>query len=230
MSTIVPTIAPAANGSHAGKMIRLMGTVSLVCGVLIVSTYRVTKEPIRHNQQIILETTIGELLPGVTKQVIYGISPGGDIAILQSAEGSGVRFFAGYDASGKLIGVVLEGSDRGYADNVKAMYTYSLEKEAIVDFKVVEMKETPGLGDKIITDPGFLKNFKQLDAKLDAAGAKLSHPIVTVKSGTKKNAWEVDAISGATISSRAVGRLLNKSAQAVLPVIQRNRARIEKGE
>jgi electron transport complex protein RnfG len=230
MSAIVPAIAPAANTANSGKMIRLMGSVSLICGLLIVVTYRGTKEPIRRNQQMILEATIGQLLPGVQKQVIYGINANGQLSILDNAEGSGARFFAGFDASGKLLGVVLEGSERGYADNIKAMYTYSLDKEAIVDFKVVELKETPGLGDKIVTDPGFLSNFKNLDAKLDAAKAKLAHPIVAVKSGTKKNAWEVDAISGATISSRAIGRLLNKSAQQMLPVIQQNTERIQKGE
>jgi electron transport complex protein RnfG len=230
MSTMVPTIVPAANGSHAGKMIRLMGSVSLICGVLIVGTYRGTKEPIKRNQQMILQETLGQLLPGVQKQIIYGVKPGGELAILQDSEGNGARFFAGFDSSGKLLGIVLEGSERGYADNIRAMYTYSPEKQAIVDFKVVELKETPGLGDKIVNDPNFLKNFKALDVKLDPSNAKLANPVIAVKHGTKKNAWEVDAISGATISSRAVGRLLNKSTQEMLPIVQRNIERIRKGE
>jgi Na+-translocating ferredoxin:NAD+ oxidoreductase subunit G len=230
MSAIVPAIAPAGNGSNAGKMIRLMGSVSLICGVLIVGTYRGTKEPIKRNQETILQETIGQLLPGVQKQVIYGVKPDGELAVLDSADGNGARFFAGFDGSGKLLGLVLEGNERGYADNIKAMYTYSPEKEAIVELKVVEVKETPGLGDKIVTDKGFLSNFKNLEAKLDAAKAALAHPIVAVKHGTKKNPWEVDAISGATISSRAIGRLLNKSTQQILPVIQRNMGRIQKGE
>ena len=229
MRAIVPVIKPVPT-SPAGKMIRLMGAVSLICGVLIVGTDHATKEPIRHNQQVILEAAIAQLLPGVKKQVTYGVKPGGELVILQDAEGNSTRFFAGFDGSGKLLGVVLEGNERGYADNIKAMYTYSPVKQAIVDFKVVELKETPGLGDKIVNDRGFLSNFKNLDAKLDDSRAKLEHPIVAVKHGTKKNSWEVDAISGATISSRAVGRLLNKSAQDLLPLIQRNMARIERGE
>ena len=40
-----------------------------------------------------------------------------------------------------------------------------------------------------------------------------------VKQGTKSNPWEIDAISGATISSKAVARMLDDSAQAVLPTI-----------
>jgi len=84
------------------------------------------------------------------------------------------------------------------------------------------MRETPGLGDKISSDAGFLENFKNLEAKL-------LHAITVVKHGTKKNPWEIDAISGATVSSRAVGRMLQKSVQAVVPVISKNLDRIERG-
>ncbi|MFN3884872.1 MAG: FMN-binding protein, partial [Rhodocyclaceae bacterium] len=36
---------------------------------------------------------------------------------------------------------------------------------------------------------------------------------------TKSQPWEIDAISGATITSRAVGRAINDSAQVLLPRI-----------
>jgi electron transport complex protein RnfG len=42
--------------------------------------------------------------------------------------------------------------------------------------------------------------------------------------------WEIDAISGATISSRAVGKLIGTSVQDVLPVVRKNLERIERGE
>jgi electron transport complex protein RnfG len=79
------------------------------------------------------------------------------------------------------------------------------------------MAETPGLGDKIIKDPGFQENFNQLDAQLNPRRTALLNPIVTVKHGSKQETWEVDAISGATISSKAVGKALNESAQSLLP-------------
>ena len=83
------------------------------------------------------------------------------------------------------------------------------------------MTETPGLGDKIAFDPAFLKNFEALDAGLNEAGDALAHPIVAVKAGKKQNAWEVDAISGATISSVAVAKALDRSMQRMAPLIQR---------
>ncbi|MBI3681227.1 MAG: FMN-binding protein [Acidobacteria bacterium] len=224
-----PKTAPVQIPASA-MMIRVMGVVSLVCGLLIVITYQGTLQPIRRNQETILRESVAQLLPGVQKQIIYQVQPDGSVRILDDVQASVPKLFAGYNSSGALLGIVIETSERGYADVIKAMYVYSPEKQAIVDFKVIELKETPGLGDKITSDRDFLANFRNLEAKLDAAREKLLHAIVTVKHGTKKNPWEVDAISGATISSRAVGRMLDKSARQALPVIARNLGRIQRGE
>lgn len=208
-------------GGNAKQMIRLMATVSLLCGLLIVGTEINTARRIRHNQEVLLRESVAHLLPGIEKQIIYGIEPSGKLTILPNVEAAGPRFFAGYDASGKLLGVVIEASERGYADVISAMYRYSPDTHSITGFQVIDMKETPGLGNKIATDLPFLENFKNLDA---------THPINTVKHGAKKNPWEIDAISGATISSRAVGRMLQKSVAETAPVIERNLDRIKRGQ
>jgi electron transport complex protein RnfG len=50
---------------------------------------------------------------------------------------------------------------------------------------------------------------------------KLLNEIITVKHGTKKHPWEIDAISGATVSSKAIGKMLNNSAKKQFPRIAR---------
>lgn len=205
------------------KLIRVLGIVSLLCGVTIVVTDINTRARIRHNQEIMMRDSVAELLPGIQKQIIYGIEPSGDLTILTGVQGEGPRFFAGYDATGRFLGVVIETSDRGYADVINAMYAYDPDKKVVTGFKVVDMRETPGLGSRIGTDPDFAANFKDLDAGE-------GHPIATVKHGTKKNPWEIDAISGATISSRAVGRMLQKSVAATTPIVQRNLDRIRRAQ
>jgi electron transport complex protein RnfG len=219
---VPPPNAPPVEMPSSVRMIRLMGLVSLICGLLIVITYRGTLSAIGHNQETLMKEAVQELLPGMQKQVIYAVN-GGELVVQQGVDGVLPKIFAGYDGSGKLLGVVMEASERGYADVIKAMYAYSPSKRSIIGFKVVELKETPGLGDKIVNDKSFLANFKEL--LYDPA-----HPIVTVKHGSKKNNWEIDAISGATISSRAVGRMLNKSTREMAPLIEKNLGRIEKGE
>ena len=222
-----PDQAHAPSAANSIRMVRLLGAVSLMCGVMIVGTNLVTRDRIRSNQETIMRDSVAELLPGIKKQIIYGIEPSGELKVLAGVQGEGKRFFAGYDVTGKLSGVVIEASDRGYADVISALYSYSPSTQTIIGFKVVDMRETPGLGDRIRSDEKFLDNFKELDAKVE--GGKEVHDIATVKHGTKKNPWEIDAISGATISSRAVGRMLQKSVQDVVPVIRKNMERIERG-
>ena len=226
MSTLIAPPAPPQ--PPGGRMVRLLGAVSLICGVLIVGTNIATSARIRGNQETIMRNSVEELLPGVQKQIIYGVQPSGELKILPDLEPAGQRLFAGYDGSGKLIGIVIESSARGYADLINAMYAYSPEKQAITGFKVVDMRETPGLGDRVRSDPDFLNNFQNLDATI--VDGKPAHPVKVVKHGSKKNAWEIDAISGATISSRAVGKLIGTSVQDVIPVVRKNLDRIERGQ
>jgi electron transport complex protein RnfG len=199
------------------KIIRYLGLISLICGVLIVGAKLLTEDRIRTNQEVINRDSIAQLLPGADKQITFFVQPSGE---LTTKEAKSPKLFAGYNKSGKLLGVVFEASERGYADIISALCAYDPVSKTIIGFTVVEMKETPGLGDKITKDPDFLANFRSLDT---------SKPITTVKHGTKKNPWEIDAITGATISSRAVGRMLQKSISEMAPIIESNRQIIERG-
>ena len=55
----------------------------------------------------------------------------------------------------------------------------------------------------------------------------IANPIVPVKHGTKTQPWQIDAISGATISSNAVARMLNDSGQQYVPIIINNQNVLE---
>jgi electron transport complex protein RnfG len=68
--------------------------------------------------------------------------------------------------------------------------------------EVLESRETPGLGDKIYKDADFVGSFSPLS---------IDPNIVAVKKGTKSRPNEIDAITGATISSKAVVRIINEA-------------------
>ena len=112
--------------------------------------------------------------------------------------------YAGYDENDKLVGIAVPASGMGFADVLKVLYGYDPEKQAVVGFYVLESKETPGLGDKIEKDPNFLANFSALDVSLSDNFSEIKNTVVPVKNGAKKNPWEIDGITGATISSRAI--------------------------
>jgi electron transport complex protein RnfG len=124
---------------------------------------------------------------------------------------------AGYDDAGELVGLALEGRGMGYQDVIHLLYGYDFRHDAVIGIRVLESRETPGLGDRIETDPGFLANFERLDVSLDPAGSGLAHPIEAVKHGEKQHPWQVDGITGATISSVAIADILRESSAFWLP-------------
>ncbi|MCC6694082.1 MAG: FMN-binding protein [Candidatus Hydrogenedentes bacterium] len=200
------------------SMIVVMTSVATVCGLLIVTAFQATKGAIEHNVATITQESVLEILPGAARQIPFGVDAAGAVVREPAADADVSRIYAGYDESGALLGIAIEGRGQGW-NELKILYAYSPDRQCIFGFKVLECRETPGVGDKITTQEDFLANFKELDATLDPATQSPVHPIVTVKHGTKKDKWEIDAISGATISSKAIGRILQESTTRLLPAI-----------
>ncbi len=119
--------------------------------------------------------------------------------------------------------IAIEAAGQGYADIIRILYGYDPNQQAVVGFHVLESKETPGLGDKIEKDPDFLANFKALDGSLNDDQTAVRNRVVPVKKGTKQSPWEVDGITGATISSRAIGDIIGTSTERWIPLIYQNR-------
>ncbi|PWG68611.1 hypothetical protein DF186_24805, partial [Enterococcus hirae] len=71
-------------------------------------------------------------------------------------------------------------------------------------------------------DENFVKNFQQLDVRLNESNSELLNPILLVKPGQKSQAWERDSISGATVSSRAVADILVESTAFWLPLLKQH--------
>ncbi|MCC6487920.1 MAG: FMN-binding protein [Candidatus Hydrogenedentes bacterium] len=207
---------PKAPGSLS--MIVVMTAVATACGLLIVTAFQATKNAIEHNVATITQESVLEILPDATRQIPFGVDKSGAVVREPAADADVSKIYAGYDESGALAGIAIEGSGQGW-NELKILYAYAPDRQCIFGFKVLECRETPGVGDKIATQEEFLANFKELDATLDPGTRAPEHPIVTVKHGTKKDKWEIDAISGATISSKAVGRILQDSTTRLLPAI-----------
>lgn len=213
-----PESTPAPEKGHTVPIIATLGIVSMLSGFLIVLVYQFTKPIIEENQRRATEAAIFKVVPGAVSQRKFTVSDKG--VFPSEHEQDGALIYAGYGPDGALLGIAARSGAQGYADIISLLYGYDHACECIRGIEILKMAETPGLGDKIKFDPEFLKNFEELDASLNEAGDALDNPIVTVKRGAKRNDWEIDAISGATISSRAVGKALNRSAQALLPKLK----------
>jgi electron transport complex protein RnfG len=200
-------------------MLRTLGLVSAICGLIIVGTYQGTFDAVAANKRLAVERSVYKVIPAAKSIEEYRALPAGGIepAGADKAGDGAVPFFAAYDGKGKLIGIAAEASARGYADQVRLMFGYRPDCQCITGIGVVAMRETPGIGDRIASNKDFLANFDHLDVKLKADLSALANEVVTVKHGTKTHPWQIDAIAGATITSRAVGRGLNAAAAALLP-------------
>jgi electron transport complex protein RnfG len=203
-------------------MYRAMVGVGVFCGLLIVTAFQVTRPIIERNKAEALQKAIFHVLPNASMSSTYRLNDAGGFEVLEG-EGLGEQLvYAGYDDQQELVGLAVEAQGMGYQDVIGLIYGYSFAEDAIIGIQVLESKETPGLGDKIETDPAFLQNFERLDVSLVDDLSKMANPIVPVKHGAKTNPWEVDGITGATISSVAIADILNRSAQYWTPRIRNN--------
>jgi electron transport complex protein RnfG len=221
MSAQAPGNPPAAvppELTPTTSIVKTLGIVATLCGLIIVGAYQGTYSAVAANRKIVLERSVFKVLPGSESIVeYYATSQGVQQAAGGETPAGAIRFYAAYGSGGKLKGIAAEGAAKGYADVVRILYGYSPNCDCIVGMGVVAMRETPGIGDKIVTDKEFLANFAALDVRLKQDLSALANEVKTVKHGTKNNPWEVEAITGATVTSKAVGKGINDSAQALLP-------------
>jgi electron transport complex protein RnfG len=217
MNTPVPVQQPVTS---AWSIYRAIVGIGALCALLIVTVYQTTAARIAENQARFLALAISEVLPVAQSTVAVVLAEDGRLE--EATDAPALPVFLGYDANDELVGAVVTAQGMGYQDNIRVLYAYSFELDAIVGFMVLESKETPGLGDRVETEAHFIANFEKLDATVTSDGKSLLHPIVTVKQGAKTEAWQIDGITGATITSEAIGEILNDSANAWVPVLEQN--------
>ena len=224
MSEETPTSTPQLPKSR--KLIITLAGIAMMSGLLVVLTFQLTLPRITQNRKNALEKAIFTVLPEAVARTNYLLDESG-LSELPDEDFAKANVFAGYDANGKLSGLAMEASARGYQDVVKILYGYSPETECVVGFTVLESRETPGLGDKVETDFEFQLNFECLDAQLTPDGTAVANPIHTVKNGKKTDDWQIDAISGATITSNAIGKALESSTTEMLPLLAKNESSLK---
>lgn len=213
---------------NSWHMIRALGGIGIFCALLIALTYQFTLPVIKKNKAEALEKAIFKVLPGAQVKLTFKLGPDNTLEQLpEDSDEEGNRIHAGYDSSDKLVGIAIEAQGKGFQDVLRIIYGYSPEKQAIIGLQVLESKETPGLGDKIEKDSDFLANFNALDVSLNSEKSAIANPIETVKKGSKSEPWQIDAITGATISSKAIGQILRESTVAMLPAVVKNLTQLE---
>jgi electron transport complex protein RnfG len=191
------------------KLVITLGIAGLLAGFVLVGTYIYTTPIIDANKAEALKSAIFKVLSGCDSFKELALVDGKLIEVKEDKKKKGgkeeSKIFLGYNKNKEFIGFAIPGREPGFQDIIGVIYGYDPSNKIIIGFEVLESKETPGLGDKIFKDANFQENFKKLMVDPD---------IQIVKTGQKVNDNEVESITGATISSKAVVRLLNNSMDA----------------
>jgi len=183
------------------RLVATLGFAGLLSGLIIVSVYEATLPTITAYKAKVLQEAVFRVLPGTTRlqQLAYRENR---LTAVEKTEKDEESIFGGYDANGNLVGYAIPGSGPGFQDIIRLLYGYLPEQRKVVGMEILESRETPGLGDKIYKDAEFVANFDDLS---------IDPQIIAVKKGNKAAANEIDAITGATISSKAVVRIINQA-------------------
>ena len=176
-----------------------LGAAGLCSGIAVVGIYLLTAPRIERNRAVALEAAIYQVLEGARTRGSFVLRDGALVPFGGPDLPKEPAVHAGYDAAGALVGFAIPAEGAGYQDTIKLIYGYDPSTRRIAGMRVLESRETPGLGDKIIKDAKLVAGFR---------GLAVEPPLVALKTGRSRDN-EVDAISGATISSNAVVRIIN---------------------
>ncbi|SHI84818.1 electron transport complex protein RnfG [Butyrivibrio fibrisolvens DSM 3071] len=192
--------------NQTGDMIKnalILFVITLIAGVLLGLVYQITKQPIADQNARKVEEANKAVFATASS---FGQDNIVDAAAAQSVSSSsadlaGVTIdsvIEAYDASGNVIGYIVQITSKGYNDEIK--FSMGITADGVLNgISLISISETPGLGmnaEKVLV-PQYT-----VDGGLDAT---VTYKVV--KDGTGKTSatdTSIEAISGATITSKAV--------------------------
>lgn len=195
----------------------ILFAITLVAGVLLGGVYEITKDPIAAQNEKAKQEAYKEVMADADSfEALSGdaYSEANITATFAEALKSDAESYEADEITevvagikdGKVIGLVVTVvAGDGYAGDIKFSVGVSSEGEYL-GTSILSIGETAGLGMRVKTDPSFLGQFKNA----------VTDKFVLVKdgSGTAAGDEKIDAISGSTVTSKAVLRGINAALVA----------------
>ena len=179
----------------------LVLVLGAVFAVMLAGAQTTLSPKIKVNVDRALNQAIAEIVPGTTKSEALKI------------EGYDRDVYKCLGADGKTTGWAVDAIGVGFADKIHLVFGLTPDGMQVTGLKVIENVETPGLGNKIAAEgeDAFAAQYK---------GLKAATPVVLTKKKRNIENNEIQAITGATISSTAVTKIVNDAlvrVQSKLP-------------
>lgn len=164
------------------NMVLSLTLISLMAAAGLGSVYELTKGPIALSNLNKKVEAIKQVVPE------FDNNPYEEVLRIPTGEGDSLDVYPA-KMNGSIVGFAVNTyTNKGFSGDILLMAGFKADG-SIYNIAVLEHKETPGLGSKM-SDPDFKDQFKDMNL----AGIVLK---------VKKDGGQVDAITSATISSRA---------------------------
>jgi Na+-translocating ferredoxin:NAD+ oxidoreductase subunit G len=191
-------------------LLTLLG-IAIISGVSLGAVYTLTKTPIEQAKQAKQQEAIKLVVPP------FDNDPAAEAIESTTAEGVTLKMFPA-KKDGQLVGTAVESAtNKGFSGEIKVMVGFAPDG-TIINYKVLDHKETPGLGSKmdewfrpaIVTaesienqKPSFFKWLFGIKTGSGGDRRVIEKNPAQAKLTVTKDGGEIDAITAATISSRA---------------------------
>lgn len=196
---------PVEVSASSVRLVATLGMAGAAAGLLIVLVFQWANPHIEEYRAKVLGEAVTEVLGGPDRYETVFLEGDRFTRTPQSDTVDLERIYVGYDATGRPVGVAVAGGEPGFQDIISLIFGYDPGTGNVLGMKVLESKETPGLGDKILKDSTFIGEF-----------IGVATPLLPVRKGREENlAEEVVMITGATISSRTVIDIINHRVEAL---------------
>ena len=179
--------------NQMAKFGMILGIICLAATLVLAVTYEVTKPKIEAELKTEEQAALKKIMPEADS---FEAKSAGDIEYFDASKDS------------VLVGYCIKVTGAGYSGYMRIIV--GIDTNGIIKgVNILEHQETPGLGSKINeikpgdTEPYFLRQFKGKQART-----------VAVKK-------DIDAITGATISSKAVTDAINKTVNEFMTKVKR---------
>ena len=174
------------------KMTAALTVITVISALILGYTYEITKEPISKAQNQ-AELSAIEAVIGTD----YDNNPYQDKMLIPTRSGKEKLEFYPARKDGKITSFAIKTfSNQGFGGKIELIVGFNIDGR-ILNYQVISSKETPGLGSKI-SENKFKNQFKGLTAR-------------TSSFRVTKDGGDIDGITAATISSRAVIDAINRA-------------------
>jgi electron transport complex protein RnfG len=192
------------------KMVLALFLVSAIASTSLGIIYALTKETITEARKLQKQSAINNVLPDFDNDPLEKIEK-------RSVDGDTLYFYTALE-NGNWIGTAVETfTNKGFSGKFKLMVCFTPDGK-IYNISVLEHHETPGLGDKIEKEKSLDKNTgKSWSSQFEGKNPG------EFRLSVKKDGGDVDAITAATISSRAFCDAVQRAYDEFVKMQQENK-------